>query len=162
MDVEAAIEELVRSSFVEVATSTQDSEAFLSVPLVALVFGKRKLAVSSLKTVIDADLELLRFFGAVQQSDIRHGIRPRIERLFKTVASRLAAGQETLDKMVPLLQFVSGKYPEAWLMLADLYEERAGKPGHTEARDAISRYLEVTVDENSRLIGWQRMVFSLI
>ena len=43
-------------------------------------------------------------------------------------------------------------------MLADLYEERAGKPGHTEARDAISRYLEVTVDENSRLIGWQRMV----
>jgi hypothetical protein len=158
LDVEAAIEELVRSSFIEATTSAKDAESFLSVPLVALVFGRRKLAVSPLKTTIEADLELLHFFGAAQQSDIRHGIGPRVERLFGTVTKRVASGQVSLEEIVPILEFVAGKYPEAWLMLADLYEEQLDKPLHAQTLRATSRYLESANDDQSRLRGWERML----
>ena len=78
MDVEEAIEELRRSSFLEVAVSNEDNAAFLSVPLAALVFGKHKLTVSPMKSSVEANTDLLRYFGAAQKLDIRHGIAPHV------------------------------------------------------------------------------------
>ena len=50
MDVDAAIDELERSSMVETIRSANDGEEFLRVPLAAAVFGRRKLAVSALRS----------------------------------------------------------------------------------------------------------------
>ena len=46
-DVAHAIEELTRSSFIDVVTSKKDKERFLTVPLAAFVFGQKKLACGS-------------------------------------------------------------------------------------------------------------------
>ena len=62
-DIEAALDELKRSSFVEARTS-EEQTVFLTVPLVASVFGRRKLSVSAEKTQIEANTEILRFLGA--------------------------------------------------------------------------------------------------
>ncbi len=55
--------------------------AFLAVPLVAALFGKRKLEVSAWNNLIEDDMELLETLGASQQADIRHGVAPRVERM---------------------------------------------------------------------------------
>jgi NB-ARC domain-containing protein len=53
MDVAAAIEELLQSSFVE-RTVANDHTAFLDVALVASVFGRRKLEITPMRPAIDA------------------------------------------------------------------------------------------------------------
>ena len=144
MDVAGAVEELNRSSFVETATSNQDNELFLSVPLVEAVFGKRKLATSPMKSAIEADVQLLHAFGAAQQSDIKRGVNPRVEKLFRYVADRVSAGKDQLDDHLPMLEFIARKYPLAWLLLAQLYQEVDWVRNVEKAKEAIRRYLEST------------------
>ena len=48
MDVEDAIDELIRSSFIETIATQEQGESVLSVPLAAAVFGQKKLRASPL------------------------------------------------------------------------------------------------------------------
>jgi hypothetical protein len=156
MDIENAIEELHRSSFVEVTVSAQDSTVFLNVPLTAAVFGKRKLAVSPWKNAIEADTLLLREFGAAQESDIRHGAFPRIERMFRQVAARIT-GKGGLEEYLPILEFVARRYPRAWLLLASLHEESGLPNGLEQAKEAVRRFLEMTVGNADQRQAWERL-----
>jgi hypothetical protein len=74
MDVDAAVDELDRSSMVETIKSPSDGEDFLRVPLAAAVFGRRKLAVSAWRSAVEADTELLMQFGAAKSSDVERGL----------------------------------------------------------------------------------------
>ena len=73
IDVRAAIDELKRLSLIEEHTASEGEELFLSVPLAASAFGRRKLNASPLKVFIETDLELLRTFGAARKDDVRSG-----------------------------------------------------------------------------------------
>lgn len=157
IDVQEAVEELRRSSFVEVAVSAGDSAEFLSVPLAALVFGKRKLAVSPMKSSVEANTELLRYFGAAQRLDIRHGIAPRIDRLVSNVATRVSRGGEKLDDYLPMLEFLGRKYPPMWLLLASLHEEFESRGAIERAKEAIRRYLESGPSDQERIGAWERL-----
>ena len=97
--------------------SKEDNEIFLNVPLVAALFGKRKLAANPMKSAVEVDTQILHAFGAAQQSDIRHGIAPRVEKLFRYVANRISQGKEKLDDHLPMLEFIARKHPPAWLLL---------------------------------------------
>jgi hypothetical protein len=156
MDVSEAIDELSRSSFVEVTRSKEDNELFLTVPLVASVFGKRKLAVSPMKSAIEADMQLLFAFGAAQQSDIRHGIAPRINRLFSYIAERVSQGKEQLADHLPMLEFIARKYSPAWLLLASLHEESGLEASLESAKDVVRRYLETKPQELDQQQAWTR------
>ncbi|MGB2982803.1 MAG: NB-ARC domain-containing protein [Candidatus Bipolaricaulia bacterium] len=139
MDVQGGIEELSKSSMVEISRSSADGQLFVSIPLVALSFGEKKLLVSPMKSAIQADLEILQAFGAAQHTGIQHGIRPRIRRLFLYVAQQIEKGDGSLQQHTPMLEFVGRGYPEAWLMLADLQEEQ----GELEsAKNSVRRFLE--------------------
>ena len=142
MDVEAATEELGRSSFVEILESSQDGQLFLIVPLVAAVFGKRKLATSSMKSAIELDVQALYAFGAAQQSDIKLGVTPRVEKLFSYVAYCVSGGKESLADFLPMLEFIAGKFPPAWLLLAKLYQELESARDLEKAKEATKRYIE--------------------
>jgi hypothetical protein len=157
LDVEAATEELSRSSFVELRTSPLDGNIFVTVPLVAAIFGRRKLAASELKSIIGTDTDLLRSFGAAQPSDIRRGLQPRIERLFRNVANRLSSIGEPLESYLPMLEFVAGKYPPAWLLLADLLEESGGEAGIDRSKAAVRRYLETAEGQTEQRAAWERL-----
>jgi hypothetical protein len=142
MDVEAAIDELRRSSFIEITTSEKDSQSFITVPLAAFIFGKRKLTVSSMKSAVEADNEILQAFGAAQESDVKKGVGPRVERLFRHVADRVSRGKEKIEDYLPTLEFVAGRYSGAWLLLASLYEDMGSPEELERAKDAVRRFLE--------------------
>jgi hypothetical protein len=156
MDVATAVEELVQSSFVE-RTIASDSAVFLDVALVASVFGRRKLETTPMRPAIDADVEFLQQIGATSTSALRHGVRPRIERLFQFTASRLAAGRMELDEFVPSLEFVCRQYPPAWLMLAKLHEETGTAEGLVKASESLCRFLEQPFSAADERIGWDEL-----
>jgi len=157
MDVESVVEELGRSSFVEIIKSTEDDELFVTVPLAASVFGKKKLSTYPMKSAIESDLQLLYAFGAVQQSDINKGVAPRIEKLYKFIAERISSSQTTIEDNLPVLEFVARKFPRAWLLLAKLYQEIDSR--HIgEAKECVKRYIETSPDNQNELsLAWQEL-----
>lgn len=155
MDVDDALEELKRSSLIDVALS-KDKSRFMSVPLVASEFGKRKLAVSPSKSAVAADLELLQLFGPGQRTDLAHGVAPRISRLFRYVAEVVNRNPDQLDHYLPILEFVAQKYLPAWLQVAAIYERSKLVDGLDRAKDALRRYLESAPKEDQRF-AWERL-----
>lgn len=156
MDVSEAIEELRKSSLVELVTSKEDRTAFLSVPLAAFIFGERKLAVSPLKSAIQSDTELIQAFGTTLKSEIRRGLKPKIERLFRQMAERIVRNKASLDEVAPTLEFVARRYPNAWLFLSNLYEEQGGSQALSMAKEAVSRFLESKPPKEEASDAWQR------
>jgi hypothetical protein len=153
IDVGGSIDELSRMSLIELTTSDDDT-VFVSVPLAAMVFGKRKLAVSPAKAAVEADAELLYTFGASRGGDARHGLAPKVERFFRAAAERIANGQGSLESYQPILEYLARGYPRGWLLLSELFEERE-RLG--EARNAVERYLERETDPVSKSVAWQRL-----
>jgi hypothetical protein len=126
-------------SLVEETLSETDGEFFVGVPLAAALFGRRKLAASPMRVVVDADAQLLRAFGAGRKEDVRHGVLPRIQRLLR----KLAEGEDSVDSDVtPMLEFLASRVPSAWLELARFYEETGGPEGREKAKASLRRYLE--------------------
>jgi hypothetical protein len=152
MDVEGAIDELKHSSFIEI--STERGAPFISVPLVAFQFGKGKLEVSQLRTSIEADTELLQLFGTSQPADTRHGIEPRIQRLFDQVARKVSRSRAEMRDYLPVLEFIARGHPPAWLSLASLHEELSDLD---KARLAITSFLETSPVEAEKSRAWDRL-----
>ena len=159
MDVTRGIEELQISSFIEIALSERDEMAFVSVPLVASVFGRRKLSVSPYKSAIEADTQILHYFGAAGQIDIKHGIGPRIVRMFNHIRERIENGQEQVKDFLPIIEFIARQYPIAWLDLAELYQITGSKQDFKEAQSAIKCYLENDLDEKDKQLGWKQLTY---
>ncbi len=155
--VEDAIDELQRSSFIELTTSDGDGQVFVTTPLAACIFGKRKAAVSPTKAAIEADLELLREFGAGQPEDIRHGVEPRVVRLFRSIAKRVEDGREPLGRYVQMLEFIARHHRPAWLRLASLHEESRTSDGLINAAEAVRQYLAEARVPTERALGWKRL-----
>jgi hypothetical protein len=142
IDVGGALETLERTSLVERVTSGRDSSEFLMVPLASYLYGKRKIAVSPMKSVIDVDTAVLQRFGAARESDVRHGVGPRIDRFFRSVATGLSDGALQWSDYLPVLVYVSRKYPKAWLLLANLYVEHQSGKALDDAVECVRKYLE--------------------
>ncbi|MDQ3658139.1 MAG: NB-ARC domain-containing protein, partial [Actinomycetota bacterium] len=153
MDVEEAVEELERSSFVEIAKSGQDSELFVAVPLAASLFGRRKLEGSPLRNKVEADKQMLQEFGASKQSDVRSGIAPRIRRLFSYVARR----PEEIESRLPMLEFIARRYPPAWQLLVSLHEESGTQDRWENAKYATRQYLEFSMNERDNEWAWNKL-----
>jgi hypothetical protein len=162
IDVERALAELEQSSLIEVVTGGDTAGEFLSVPLAAALFGRKKLVTSPMKIAIDADLELIRGFGPTATTDLGHGLASRIDRLTRAVAARADSGTNLAQELA-VLEYIASEYPYAWLKLADLYEEVVGDP--SQAIHAVNRYLEERPgDQNAwrRLIGLYRTVDNVL
>lgn len=156
MPVSEAIDELERSSFLELLQSEADGETFISTPLVASIFGKRKLAVSPMKAAIDVDTEILRLFGAGQRADIRQGVAPRLGRLVAAIATKVAQDPRVLEQHVPLLEFIARHQPVVWLDIAELYAESDVPDATERAKAAVRRHLEGAAPEQA-LASWRRL-----
>ena len=122
MDVQAAIEELVQSSFVEEDFEDTTEEAEVSVPLSARLFGIRKLEASPWKANIEADTSMLHLLGA-QNSGPTIELGQRIQRLFNNVANALSRGRKEFSEVRPVLEFITSRYPFGSVLLADLVAE---------------------------------------
>jgi hypothetical protein len=155
-DVDAAITELKRSSFIETAEA-KDGTIFLNVPLVAAVFGKGKLAVSPLKTTVEANTEFLRMLGAAQKTDLQHGMGPRIRTMFSRIAANVAKEGKTLDEYLPIMEFVARGYPLAWQLISRLHEESGQENSNAKAKEAILRFLQVNPKSEEKRMAWKKL-----
>lgn len=155
-DVEAAITELKRSSFIETAEA-KDGTIFLSVPLVAAIFGKRKLEASPLKTAVAADTDFLRLLGAAQKTDLQHGIGPRIRTMFGHIAGRVVKEGKTLGEYLPIMEFVAQGYPPAWQLISQLHEESGQEDSYARAKEAILRFLQVNPKTEEKRAAWKKL-----
>ena len=105
IDVAGALEELDRYSLVE-RVYDNDHQGFVSVPLAAAEYGKRKLKVSEFKVEIEHDVKLLREFGVGRRgshNDAKYGVFPRIENLVKSIATRVSDENGDLTENYPCL-----------------------------------------------------------
>lgn len=151
MDVSRAIEELNKSSFIEVIDSNGDT--FINVPLAAALYGQKELEVSDEKLVILRDKSLLMEFGADAKRGLK-GIGPHIERKFKSVAKRVS-GLEDLRKEMPSLENLAIHYPKAWLDIADLYQEYGDR---TQEKLSCREYIKAVSSPGDKMIGWRRLI----
>jgi GTPase SAR1 family protein len=70
-EVEKGVESLLQYSMAEIYITTSDKQAFVSLPLVASVFGKKKLNISPSKVSIQADVEVIPpFLTSVQSREL--------------------------------------------------------------------------------------------
>ncbi|MCR6491635.1 NB-ARC domain-containing protein [Cellulomonas sp. P24] len=149
-DIDAAVAELAQASLIEEVWSEEDSSSFLSVPLAAAVFGKRKLVASPLKIAVEADIDLLHSFGAATAGEVAAGLGPRVDRLAKVVAQRIAEGANR-DQELAVVQYIATAYPKAWLNVAQIEEDGGNL---AEAAASVRRYLEARPDDES---GWRKL-----
>jgi len=157
-DPPSACDELVRMSLVE-RISAEDGNDFLSVPLTAALFAKKKLEVSPQRDVIESDVRLLQDIGPTAKSALKEGIRPRINALFRKVARRIEDNSDTLDELRPVLEFVARAYTPAWLLLADL-ELESGQNDRkmAVAADYVRRFLEAGPAPEDALPAWKKLI----
>jgi hypothetical protein len=157
MDVEGAIDELIRTSFIEEVVASEDNERILSVPLAASVFGRRKLRASPMITAVQANTALLLNFGAGQNADAATGIAWRIDRFFRSVAEKAAKDSSTIETHLPMMEFLAQRYARGWTLLARLYEESTLEDGPEKAKAYWRRYLEDVGKSEEARLAWSRI-----
>ena len=59
INVIESVENLARSSFVEIVKSEEDGQEFIHVPLVASTFGRSKLQTSPYRAAVNADIKIV-------------------------------------------------------------------------------------------------------
>jgi hypothetical protein len=157
MDAEAAIEELIRTSFIEEVTASDDKESLLSVPLAATEFGRRKLKASPMITAVQANTALLLNFGAGQKTDAAVGIAWRIDRFFRSVAEKAARDSLCIETHLPMMEFLAQRYARGWVLLARIYEESGLEGGAENAKQYWRRYLEDIGKSGDAHLAWSEI-----
>ncbi|MEU5912893.1 ATP-binding protein [Micromonospora sp. NPDC047527] len=152
LDVQRALSELQQLSLVETTFEEATKADYLSVPLAAALFGRRKLVTSPLKIAIEADLELIRGFGATSTVDLARGLGPRVDRLVRAIASRERRGVD-LEQEFAVIEYIASSYPPAWLNLADLYQDLG--LSSEKVITTINRYLEARPADQD---AWKRLI----
>ena len=155
-DPEAGVTELVRKSLIERISAADESD-FLSVPLTAALFGQKKLAVSPSRPMIETDIKFLQAVGHAAVGNLRDGIKPRIQALFRAVAKRVIDEKESFEDIRLVLEYVAQSYAPAWLMLADLQQEVGSESTWEKEADYIRRFLERNSQAEKSQEAWQRL-----
>ena len=164
IDIDSAVDELARNSLIETSESEIDQHTFVSVPITAQVFGKRKLTVSSQRSTIEADTEFLRKFGPTGEADVRKGLEPKLEKYLKNISKDIDSGRYALKDAVPVLEYLARKVPRFWFEIANLYEEHEPASWVNKAMRCIKEYIVSLEEEpdsprkHSGLIkGWRHL-----
>jgi hypothetical protein len=157
MHVTQALDELKQFSLVEEVMGGDGNEVFISVPLASMLFGRRKLKASPLRAAVDADRDMLMWFGPSTKTDARGGYGSAIKRLIERIAERVASGDETLASHRETLEFVARRVPAAWLLIADLYVEQADAESLEHAKDCMRRFLEAPDGSLPATAVWRRL-----
>ena len=154
-NVKEALDELCRFSLLDQVLSDnteEKNEAFVSVPLAAAMYGRRKLEVSPYKVEVDEDRKLLMEFGAGNKKTGARGVLPRIENLVRAVA-RASNSPKTLEETRPVLEYLAARVPKAYLQLSDLALEMNDPD---QAKEYLRNYLE-SATTPERLIEWRKL-----
>ena len=140
-EVEKGIESLLQYSMAEVHLALSDKQEFISLPLVASVFGKKKLNISPSKAAIQADVEILQMLGPSPRDDIHLGLVHRLENFIANISRRIDAGA-SYESFAPVLEMICRAYNPGWLLLARWHLEERTPEGNQRAKEELRRFLE--------------------
>lgn len=140
-EVEKGIESLLQYSMAEIHLAPSDNQEFISLPLVASVFGKKKLNISPSKAAIQADVEILQMLGPSRRDDVHLGLARRLESFIGNISRRIEAGA-TYESFAPVLEAICRAYNPGWLLLARWHMEEGSPQGYARAKDELRRFLE--------------------
>ena len=151
IDVQSAIEELRKSSFIDIIN--EDKEALINVPLAASIFGKGELEVFPEKLKILEDRALLMEFGASPQNGASIGVTSKVERKFKAVANRIKTIDE-FKKELPVLEYIASKYPFAYNHIIDIFEEFED---YDSVKYYLREYLKLEKSVRIKAVLWKKL-----
>ena len=140
-EVEKGIESLLQYSMAEIHVAPKDNQEFISLPLVASVFGKKKLNISPSKAAIQADVEILQMLGPSRRDDVHLGLARRLENFIANISRRIEAGV-TYESFAPVLEAICRAYNPGWLLLARWHIEERTQEGYARAKEELRRFLE--------------------
>ncbi len=155
-EVEKGIESLLQYSMVELHVSPSDKQEFISLPLVASVFGKKKLKISPSKSAIQADVELLQMLGPTTHGDVHLGLARKLEIFLSGISRRIEEGA-TYDSFAPILEAICMNYNPGWLLLARWHMEEATSEAHELAKDELRRFLENSTSDADTAEAWRML-----
>ncbi len=153
-EVEKGIESLLSYSMAEIRVAPADKQEFIGLPLVATVFGKKKLNISPSKTAILADVEILQMLGPSRRDDVHLGLANRLEMFIANISRRIEMG-ESYEAYVPILEAICRTYNPGWLLLARWHMEQRTSSGYEKAKDELRRFLENMPPDANATEAWQ-------
>lgn len=153
-EVERGIESLLQHSMAEVCVAHADSQEFISLPLVASVFGKKKLSISPSKAAIQSDVEILQMFGPSRRDDIYLGLARKLESFIRNISQRIEAG-EAYESFSPVLEAICRAYNPGWLLLARWHMEERSCEGNAFAKEELRRFLENGPPNSEAAEAWR-------
>lgn len=140
-EVEKGIESLLQYSMAEIYIAPLDKQEFISLPLVASVFGKKKLNVSPFKAAIQGDVEILQMMGPSRRDDLTLGLAKKFENFIGNISRRVDSG-ENFDTFTPIVEMICRAYNPGWLIVARWHMEMRSSQSYNLAKEELRRFLE--------------------
>ena len=101
---------------------------------------------------------MLQLFGAAQNPHGKPSLEHRVQRLFGGVATIVSHDIKQFDRLVPILEYVSRRYPYGWILLAELMTETFDQQFSPEIERLLLRYVENPDEERySSITAWLRI-----
>lgn len=140
-EVEKGIESLLQYSMAEIHVTSSDRQEFISLPLVASVFGKKKLNINPSKVSIQSDVEILQMLGPSRRDDVNLTLARRLENFIGNISRRMEAGAGYAS-FGPVLEAICRAYNPGWLIVARWHMEQRTEEGYKSAKEELRRFLE--------------------
>jgi hypothetical protein len=140
-EVEKGIESLLQYSMAEIYVTQSDKQEFISLPLVASVFGKKKLNISQSKASIQADVEILQMMGPSRRDDVTLSLARKLENFIGNISRRVDSG-ESFDTFMPIVEMICRAYNPGWLIVARWHMEQRTPQDYDLAKEELRRFLE--------------------
>jgi hypothetical protein len=158
-EVERGIESLLQYSMAEMHVAPADRQEFISLPLVASVFGKKKLNISPSKAAIQADVEILQMLGPSRRDDVHLGLARRLESFIGNISRRIEAGA-TYESFAPVLEAICRAYNPGWLLLARWNVEEGSALSFARAKEELRRFLENGPPHADAAEAWRLLAYA--
>ena len=154
-EVERSIDLLLQYSLAE-KTMTLEGQESLGLPLVASVFGKRKLNVCPIQAAIKSDVELLQMFGPALRGDVHSSLVKRIETFLGNISHKLEKG-ESFSRYETIVEMICRNFNPGWLAVARWYMEEAGPDSLEKAKGVLRRFLEEDSSSEEAAEAWRSL-----
>ena len=153
-EVEKGIESLLQYSMAEVYVAPSDKQEFISLPLVASVFGKKKMNISPSKAAIQADVEILQMLGPSRRDDVTLGLAKKLENFLGAISKRVESG-ESFAAFAPIVEMICRAYNPGWIILARWHMELRTTDGYQRGAEELRRFLENDSVSNLAAEAWK-------
>lgn len=158
-EVASGIESLLQFSIAELHKSRVDGQDFISLPLVAREFGKKKLSISAESPTINSDIKSLQMFGATNLGAPKLSMLTNLKRFIENI-SRKENDASRDGYYSQILEAICQTYNQGRPLLVKLYLEKRTPEGYGLAADELKKFLEEQPSSDEAAKAWQLLAYA--